>query len=345
MRSEPTRSARSQRTQFIVAAFVPALILLLCVTGFVWAQKQVSVVVDGRTLHIDSQSADVAGLLSETGVKVGAGDLVFPSQDTKVTAGMSVVVRHAVPVVVVLGGTDTSLNVVGKTVADALVAAGLDPEATAGVTPALDAPLKPGMRITAPDSFARISTVTTNAPFAVAERPDGTLPKGVRRIIRHGSVGSVMRIYRSLVVSGIEGSSTLTAENVVVKPVTEVVAVGTGDGSTRRQLAVAHISAQLIRASTLPQGRHINVIATAYSAEEPGASSGTATGPRCERGIVAVDPNVIPLGSHLYVPGYGYAIAGDTGGMINGRHIDLCFNSLFEVNSWGKRHVTIVVLD
>jgi len=45
------------------------------------------------------------------------------------------------------------------------------------------------------------------------------------------------------------------------------------------------------------------------------------------------------------VPGYGYAIAGDTGGMINGRHVDLCFNSLSQVHSWGKRHVTIVVLD
>jgi uncharacterized protein YabE (DUF348 family)/3D (Asp-Asp-Asp) domain-containing protein len=345
MRSEPTRSARSQRTQYIVAAFVPALILLLCVTGFVWAQKQVSVVVDGQTLHIDSQSTDVAGLLSETGVTVGAGDLVFPSRDTKVTAGMSVVVRHAVPVTVVLGGTDSSLNVVGKTVADALVAAGLDPEATAGVTPPLDAPLTPGMRIIAPDSFARISTVTTVAPFAVTERPDGTLSRGMRRIIKPGSVGSVMRVYRSLVVSGIESSATLTAEKIVVKPVNEVVAVGTGDGSTRRQLAVAHIPARLVRACTLPEGRRINVIATAYSAEEPGASSGTATGPRCERGIVAVDPNVIPLGSHLYVPGYGYAIAGDTGGMINGRHVDLCFNSLSQVYSWGKRHVTIVVLD
>jgi len=345
MRSEPTRSARSQRTQHIVAAFVPALILLLCVTGFVWAQKQVSVVVDGQTLHIDSQSTDVAGLLSETGVTVGAGDLVFPSKDTKITAGMSVVVRHAVPVIVVLGGTDNSLNVVGKTVADALVAAGVDPEATAGVTPSLDTPLKPGMRIVAPDSFARISTETTDAPFRVTERVDGTLRKGMRRIIKHGSVGSIMRVYRSLVVSGVEGSATLTAEKVIVKPVTEVVEVGTGDGSTSRQLAVAHVPAKLMRASTIPRGQRINVIATAYSAEEPGASSGTATGPRCERGIVAVDPNVIPLGSHLYVPGYGYAIAGDTGGMINGRHIDLCFNSLFEVNSWGKRHVTIVVLD
>jgi uncharacterized protein YabE (DUF348 family)/3D (Asp-Asp-Asp) domain-containing protein len=345
MRSRPTRSARSQRTQHIVAAFVPALILLLCVTGFVWAQKRVSVVVDGQTRHIDSQSADVAGLLSEAGVTVGAGDLVFPSRDTKVAAGMSVVVRHAIPVTLVLGGNTDSLNVVGKTVADALVAAGVDPAATAGITPSLTTPLKPGMRISAPDSFARISTVSTDVPFPVLERPDGTLPKGARRIVKHGSAGSAMRVFRSMVVGGVEGPATLTAEKVVLKPVAQVVAVGTGDGSTRRQLTVARVPVKLVRASTIPDGRRIQVVATAYSAEEPGATSGTTMGPRCERGIIAVDPDVIPLGSHVYVPGYGYAMAADTGGMINGRHVDLCFNSVAEVNAWGKRNITVIVLD
>jgi uncharacterized protein YabE (DUF348 family)/3D (Asp-Asp-Asp) domain-containing protein len=345
MRSRPTSSARSQRTKHLVAAFVPALILLFCVTGFVWAQKQVSVVVDGRTLRMDSQSTDVTGLLSEAGVAVGSGDLVFPSRDTKVTAGMSVVVRHAVPVTVVLGGAENRLNVVGKTVADALIAAGIDPAGAAGVTPALDAPLKPNMRISAPDSFARISTVTTDVPFPVVERPDGTLPEGVRRVVQRGADGSAMRVFRSLVVGGVEGSATLTAENVVEKPVAQIVAVGTGDGSTSRQLVVAHIPAAWRHGDKAPSGRRIDVVATAYSAAEPGASSGTALGPRCERGIIAVDPNVIPLGSHVYVPGYGYAIAADTGGMISGRHIDLCFNSVAEVNAWGKRYVTVIVLD
>jgi 3D (Asp-Asp-Asp) domain-containing protein len=103
--------------------------------------------------------------------------------------------------------------------------------------------------------------------------------------------------------------------------------------------------ARLRKAIGAPIGREIHVVATAYSAAEPGASSGTAMGPRCERGVIAVDPDVIPLGSHVYVPGYGYAIAADTGGMINGRHIDLCFNSVAEVDAWGKRYVTVIVLD
>ena len=345
MRSRPTCSARSQRTQHIVAALVPAAILLLSVTGFVWAQKQVSVVVDGRTLHVASQATDVTGLLSEAGVAAGGADLVFPSRGTKVTPGLSVVVRHAIPVTVVLGGTENHVNVVGRTVADALVAAGVDPAASAGVTPDIGAQLTPNVRISVPDCFSRVSAESTQVPFGVQTRPDGTLPKGARRVVRAGTVGTKLRVFRTLVVGGVEGSATLAAERVVKAPVAEIVAVGTGDGSTPHQLRVAHISPKLLRAIAIRGGRRMRVVATAYSAAEPGSSSSTAVGTHCQKGVIAVDPSVIPLGTHVYVPGYGYAIASDTGGMINGRHVDLCFDSMSEMNAWGRRVVTIVILD
>ena len=59
---------------------------------------------------------------------------------------------------------------------------------------------------------------------------------------------------------------------------------------------------------------------------------------------IAVDPNVIPLGSKVFIPGYGYAIATDTGGAIKGNIIDLYFNSLEECNAWGRRSVTLHVV-
>jgi uncharacterized protein YabE (DUF348 family) len=346
MRSEPTRSARSQKTQQIFAAIVPAAILLLSVTGFVWAQKQVSIVVDGQTRHIATQSSDVAGLLSEAGVKAGGEDLVFPARDAKIVPGLSVVVRHAVPVTVVLGGTEHTVKVVGETVADALVAAGVDPSRAAGVSPALAQPLTTGMRISVPDCFARVRAESSDIPFTVQERPDGSLPKGMVRTIREGVAGSKVSVYRTVVSGGVEGSATLVSQRVVAKPIARVVAVGTGDGTTARQLAVAGVPKRVIaRMASSPKGRPMRVLATAYSAEEPGATSATASGVRAEKGVIAVDPDVIPLGTHLYVPGYGYGIAGDTGGMINGRHIDLCFDSMDELHDWGKRSVTIILLD
>jgi 3D (Asp-Asp-Asp) domain-containing protein len=88
----------------------------------------------------------------------------------------------------------------------------------------------------------------------------------------------------------------------------------------------------------------LRMIATAYTAGCYGCSGITATGQRAGHGIVAVDPAFIPLGSRLYVPGYGAAVAGDTGGAIKGRRIDLGFNSLADALRFGRREITVYVL-
>ena len=69
----------------------------------------------------------------------------------------------------------------------------------------------------------------------------------------------------------------------------------------------------------------------------------TATGVRTTFGVVAVDPSVIPLGTRLMIPGYGEAIAADTGGAIQGNVIDLWFPSTAEALRWGRRTVTITI--
>jgi 3D (Asp-Asp-Asp) domain-containing protein len=91
-------------------------------------------------------------------------------------------------------------------------------------------------------------------------------------------------------------------------------------------------------------GSALHMIATAYTAGCYGCSGITAMGLHAGHGIVAVDPRIIPLGTHLYVPGYGKALAGDTGGAIKGLRIDLGFNSLSEAIRFGRREITVYVL-
>ena len=92
--------------------------------------------------------------------------------------------------------------------------------------------------------------------------------------------------------------------------------------------------------------RSIDVLATGYSAGPAGGSLGnwTATGVRCTYGAVAVDPRLIPLGSKLYIEGYGYGFACDTGGAIKGKHIDLAFNSARAAMNNGKRRTKVWIL-
>jgi len=91
------------------------------------------------------------------------------------------------------------------------------------------------------------------------------------------------------------------------------------------------------------------MVATAYypGPESTGKSADgiTATGMRAGHGVVAVDPRVIPLGTRLYIPGYGLAVAGDVGGAIKGLRIDLGFSTLREALHFGRRRVTVYVLD
>jgi 3D (Asp-Asp-Asp) domain-containing protein len=94
------------------------------------------------------------------------------------------------------------------------------------------------------------------------------------------------------------------------------------------------------RASTV-----LRMPATAYTAYCGGRCSGrTALGWQAGYGIVAVDPRVIPLRTRLYIPGYGYAVAGDTGGAIRGSRIDLGFNTYRDARQFGRRNVTVYLL-
>lgn len=85
--------------------------------------------------------------------------------------------------------------------------------------------------------------------------------------------------------------------------------------------------------------------ATAYTTQDPGCGLYTARGNLLCKGLVAVDPNVIPLGTRLYISGYGYAIADDTGGAIKGLRIDLAYESRSEALNFGRRMVTVYILD
>ena len=96
----------------------------------------------------------------------------------------------------------------------------------------------------------------------------------------------------------------------------------------------------------LSKAKKINVIATAYwegDPQSPGIE--TFSGHRVQRGLVAVDPKVIPLGYRLYVPGYGYAYSSDTGSAIKGKRIDLFVENKKASRAWEYKKVTVYILE
>jgi 3D (Asp-Asp-Asp) domain-containing protein len=98
----------------------------------------------------------------------------------------------------------------------------------------------------------------------------------------------------------------------------------------------------------LSKVKKMQMIATAYYPGDPlawGDGTVTCLGQKMQRGIVAVDPKVIPLKTRLFIPGYGYGYAGDTGNMIKGKRIDLGVNNVQEEQFWMFKRVSVYILE
>lgn len=85
--------------------------------------------------------------------------------------------------------------------------------------------------------------------------------------------------------------------------------------------------------------------ASAYTTQDPGSGSLTKREHLLRKGLVAVDPKVIPLGTRLYIEGYGYAVADDIGSAIKGSKIDLAYESRKEALKFGRKTLTVYIFD
>jgi 3D (Asp-Asp-Asp) domain-containing protein len=171
--------------------------------------------------------------------------------------------------------------------------------------------------------------------FAVVTRKDASLPRGQQRVISPGEKGLVSKEYEVVLENGKEVSRKLIKTKTLKQSQNRIIAVGTKE---------AHI----VSRGSGQSSREIYVTATAYTAYCGGCSGKTSTGINLRSNphmkVIAVDPRVIPLGSKVYVEGYGYAIAADTGSGISGYEIDVFFPDKSSAFRWGKKRVKVRII-
>lgn len=152
------------------------------------------------------------------------------------------------------------------------------------------------------------------------------MESGTQRIIKPGRKGVIKDTWVKFYKDGVLIKKFITESRLLSPPSPIIIASGSYETASRQGMM---------------QGGHpLKFLATAYTY----TGYRTAVGAKTRRGIIAVDPKVIPLGTRLYVQGYGYGVAADTGGLIKGRRLDLFVNSEKEAVKWGKRSVNVYLL-
>jgi 3D (Asp-Asp-Asp) domain-containing protein len=210
-------------------------------------------------------------------------------------------------------------------------------------SPKAGAPLKDGSKVT-------LSTVTQKTvmkkepiPFDTQYVSNSTLPAGVESMVQAGVDGEKEIRTRITFAGSKQLEAAESVENIVREPVTEIIHRGTRALQTKQpdtEQPTYYTAKYTMNASAYTAGYE----STGKNPGDKGYGI-TATGEKARHGIVAVDPSVIPLGKKVYVEGYGYAMAADTGSAIKGHKIDVFYDRLSDALNFGRKNVTVYVLN
>ncbi|UQD50662.1 hypothetical protein C0971_00245 [Bacillus methanolicus] len=299
--------------------------------------KQVQVVQGKEQKTVWTTAETVKDLLLEQKIIINEHDVVQPKPEEAIKNKMQIGIKRAFPLTLVDGGKKQQVWSTSTTVADFLSQQGITLKDLDRVEPKLHETVKKNAVV----NVIRVEKVTdvVEEPinFAVVTKKDANLTKGSENVIKEGEQGLLTKKYEVVLENGKEVSRTLISEQKIKDKQDKIVAVGT-----------KVISEQVSRGSA-EDGREFYVNSTAYTASCNGCSGITSSGINLRANpnvkVIAVDPRVIPLGTKVYVEGYGYAVAADTGSAINGYKIDVFFPTNEQAYRWGNKMVKIKVLN
>jgi len=304
-----------------------------------WSLKEVTIYHGAEQMHLRTRGRTVADALEAAGLALDETYDIFPSPAELLVKETFIEILSPSEVVVAADGEALSTLTSGEPVREILQKVGVELGPLDRVEPSLDVYIAEPSLVVVTRVRQEDIIEEEPIPFATRERKDPELEKGKRKVVQEGREGIRANTVRLTYEDGRPAGRETVATRVVRPPRDKIIAVGTKI---------------VIRTLASPQGpiryrEAIEMEATAYypGPESTGkwADGFTATGVPAGYGVVAVDPSVIPLGTKLYIPGYGIAEAADVGGAIKGRRIDLCFDTYREAIHFGRRRLTVYVLE
>lgn len=332
----------------------------------------------GQMEAVDTRERTVGDVLLRYGVSVREGDDVYPSVRTPITSGMTIRYQPVVALDLIIGDDATKVYTMASTVEEALREARIEISGRDTVVPALTTEVRDGMTITVNMSRDVVQYENRLIPFEIIEEEDATLEVGTTEVSQVGVPGLERTRYALTVENGTITNRTETEVEMLQTVRPQIIKVGTKVATERE------IESETDEAPTEPvettspfreeaeikieetpraddvldftSAKQLLVEATAYTnnAEDTVTYDGRVltrsgydvTDTILYEGmrIIAVDPAVIPLGTRVYIEGFGMAIALDTGSAIKGNIIDIMMDTKEEAVTFGRKPLTIWVI-
>ncbi len=311
-----------------------------------WEQaKEVFVTMHNHEEPVWTTADNVEEFIKELNIEVKEHDFIAPALSEEITDRMNLIYESAFQVELTSDGEQHELWTTSTTVADFLERESVTLGELDRVEPGLAARLNQESEI----KVIRVEKVTDvveeSVAFGTVTRKDEKLRSGKEKVVQSGENGKVTKHYEVVLEDGNEVSRKLLKTDTVIESKDRIVAIGTQPAPAVSRGSTPSSSSSN---TTSSNGRTFTVKATAYTAGCSGCSGITATGINLNKNrnmkVIAVDPNVIPLGSRVHVEGYGEAIAGDTGGAIKGNKIDVHVPTKSDAYRWGTRTVKVTII-
>ncbi len=278
---------------------------------------------DGDTARTIFSTAQTVGeVLLAQNIPLFEGDAITPNLSAPLTPDTTIAIERSVPVEITVDGKRIKTRTRAATVGGVLAQEGIMLVGQDYTRPPEDSPLPAAALI----EIVRVKEVLEfrkeTTDFETIYMPDTNLEIDRQVVQQPGQQGITKTRTRVRYENGEEAFRQEEETWLAQEPADKIIAYGTKI---------------VVRTLETPDGeieywRKIRMLATSYSAATSGKTKDhpaygiTRTGLPAGYGVVAVDPGVVPLWSKVYVPGYGEAVAGDTGGAILGKHIDLGYD-------------------
>ncbi|MBU5350550.1 MULTISPECIES: 3D domain-containing protein [Paenibacillus] len=326
------------------------------------AGKEVQLVVDGRVTTVETRGSLLQELLDEQAITLSPQDQISMPLNGAIQDGDRIIIDRAIPVKVTVGSTTKTIFTSQDTVDHVLKEAGITIQGEDIVQPAQNTKLTSNMNIDVVRVTKQKVKETEDRNFRVIKTADPSLERGDNRVIQRGEPGLMVNHYEKVYHNGKLVSKTKVSQEIERRTKDKIIAVGTKkvEKPVIVQAAATDVKAKPAKLSgtkkvTTAKAVENNVVSragvdfkyskvlnnvsmTAYSAEQQGIGTRTASGTRVTEGrTIAVDPNIIPIGWWVYIEGIGFRRAEDTGGAIKGNKIDVYYDSLKSAINFGRK--------